>query len=189
MIQFNIQFKVESKIFIQQIIQFKKFKNYSKIIQFKKFKKVFIQIGKIIPAWENSEKMQNGPFFSAKRTCYSFFLWISHFFIHSKIHSIVRQKYSFKEFIHSIVRQKIHSKNLFIQKISKTIYSKNSFIQRRSKIIHSKNLFIQKNPKLFIQRKYSFKWKMDYRPGLNEVEQSFGISDFSGAGDYPDREA
>ena len=28
MIQFNIQFKVESKIFIQKIIQFKKFKNY-----------------------------------------------------------------------------------------------------------------------------------------------------------------
>ena len=50
MIQFNIQFKVESKIFIQKIIQFKKFKNYSKMIQFKKFKKLFIQIGKIIPA-------------------------------------------------------------------------------------------------------------------------------------------
>ena len=50
MIQFNIQFKFESKIFIQKIIQFKKFKNYSKTIQFKKFKKLFIQIGKIIPA-------------------------------------------------------------------------------------------------------------------------------------------
>ena len=34
MIQFNIQFKVESKIFIQKIIQFKKFKNLT--IQFKK---------------------------------------------------------------------------------------------------------------------------------------------------------
>ena len=50
MIQFNIQFKVESKIFIQKIIQFKKFKNYSKMIQFKKIKKLLIQIGKIIPA-------------------------------------------------------------------------------------------------------------------------------------------
>ena len=35
MIKFNIQFKVESKIFIQKIIQFKIFKNYSKIIQLK----------------------------------------------------------------------------------------------------------------------------------------------------------
>ena len=60
----------------------------------------------------------------------------------------------------------IHSKNLFIQKRSKIIHSKSSFIQKRSKIIHSKNLFIQKSPKLFIQRKYSFKWKMYYRPGL-----------------------
>ena len=33
-------------------------------------------------------------------------------------------------------------------------------------IIHSKNLFIQNNPKLFIQRNYSFKRKMEYRPGL-----------------------
>ena len=37
-------------------------------------------------------------------------------------------------------------------------------------IIHSKNLFIQSNPKLFIQRKYSFKWKMYYRPGLTGFE-------------------
>ena len=138
MIQFNIQFKVESKIFIQKIIQFKKFKNYSKIIQFKKFKKLFIQIGKIIPAWENSENMQNGPFFPQNALVIHFSYEYRTFFIHSKIHSIVRQKYSFKEFIHSIVRQKIHSKNLFIQKI---IW-------------------------LFIQWKYSFFWKMPYRPPL-----------------------
>ena len=51
MIRFNIQFKVESKIFIQKIIQLKKLiLHYTKIIQFKKFKKSFIQIGKIIPA-------------------------------------------------------------------------------------------------------------------------------------------
>ena len=60
----------------------------------------------------------------------------------------------------------IDSKNLFIKKKSKIIHSKNSLIQKKSKIIHSKNLFIQKNPELFIQRKYSFKWKMDYCPGL-----------------------
>ena len=60
----------------------------------------------------------------------------------------------------------IDSKNLFIKKKSKIIHSKNSLIQKKSKIIHSKNLFIKKNPELFIQRKYSFKWKMDYRPGL-----------------------
>ena len=135
MIQFNIQFKVESKIFIQKIIQLKKFKHYSKIIQ---FKKLFIQIGKIIPAWENSENLQNGPFFPQNALVIHFSYEYPTFFIHSKIHSIVRQKYSFKEFIHSIVRQQIHSKNVFIQKI---IW-------------------------LFIQWKYSFFWKMPYRPPL-----------------------
>ena len=120
MIQFNIQFKVESKIFIQKIIQFKKFKNYSKIIQFKKLKKLFIQIGKIIPAWENSENMQNGPFFSSKRTCYSFFLWISHFF------------YSFKNSFNSTAK-------IFIQRIySFNSTAKNSF----KEFIHSKNNLI-----------------------------------------------
>ena len=138
MIQFNIQFKVESKIFIQKIIQFKKFKNYSKIIQFKKFKKLFIQIGKIIPAWENSENMQNGPFFPQNALVIHFSYECRTFFIHSKIHSIVRQKYSFKEFIHSIVRKNIHSKNVFIQKIIR----------------------------LFIQWKYSFFLKMPYLPPL-----------------------
>ena len=46
-----------------------------------------------------------------------FLMNIALFLIHSKTHSIVRQKYSFKEFIHSIVRKNIHSKNVFIQKI------------------------------------------------------------------------
>ena len=50
------------------------------------------------------------------------------FFIHSKIHSIVRQKYSFKEFIHSIVRQKYSFKEF--------IHSKNNLI------IHSMKIFI-----------------------------------------------
>ena len=80
-------------------------------------------------------------------TLYSFFLWITHFFINSIIHSIMRCKYSFKEFIHSIVRQNIHSKILFIQKI---IW-------------------------LFIQWKYSFLWKMTYRPPLYSTDHFSGI--------------
>ena len=52
------------------------------------------------------------------------------FVIHSIIHSIVQQKYSFKKFIHS----KKHAN-----------YSFKEFIHsKKSKIIHSKNLFIQK---------------------------------------------
>ena len=109
-----------------------------KIIQFKIESKIFIQIGKIISAWENSEKHAKWAVFSSKWSFYSFCYEYHTFFIHSKIHSIVRQKYSFKEFIHSILRQNIHSKNLFIQKI---IW-------------------------LFIQWKYSFFWKMPYRPPL-----------------------
>ena len=50
----------------------------------------------------------------------------------------MRKKYSFNKFIHS---KKTHN-------------------------IHSMNLSIQMKWKLFIQRKYSFKWKMDYRPRL-----------------------
>ena len=107
---------------------FKKFKNYSKIIQFKKFKKLFIKIGKIIPAWENSENMQNGPFFSSKRTCYSFFLWISHFF------------YSFKNSFNSTAK-------IFIQRIySFNSTAKNSF----KEFIHSKNNLIIHSMKIFI---------------------------------------
>ena len=63
-------------------------------------------------------------------TLYSFFLWITHFFL-------LIQK--------------------FIQSYSKNIHSKHLFIQKNTQIIHSKNLFIQKNPKLFIQRIHSFK--------------------------------
>ena len=54
--------------------------------------------------------------------------------------------------------------------VVKNIHSKNLFIQQKKQIIHSKNLFIQNNPELFIKRKYSFKWKMDYRPGLAPTE-------------------
>ena len=51
------------------------------------------------------------------------------FVIHSIIHSIVQQNYSFKEFIHS---KKIQN------------YSFKKFIHsRKSKIIHSKKIFIQ----------------------------------------------
>ena len=65
--------------------------------------------------------MQNGQFFPQNAPFIHFSYEYRTFLIHSKIHSIVRQKYSFKEFIHSIVRQKIHSKNLFIQKLNQII--------------------------------------------------------------------
>ena len=55
---------------------------------------------------------------------------------------------------------------LFIQWCGKNIQSTNLFIQKNTQNIHSINIFIQQKWKLFIQRKYSFKWKMDYRPGL-----------------------
>ena len=42
-------------------------------------------------------------------TLNSFFLWITHFFIHSIIHSITRWKYSFNKFIHSKKSEIIHS--------------------------------------------------------------------------------
>ena len=61
-------------------------------------------------------------------TLYSFFLWITHFFIHSIIHSIMRCKYSFKEFIHSKILAN---------------YSFNKFIHsKKSEIIHSMKIFI-----------------------------------------------
>ena len=82
--------------------------------------------------------MQNGPFFPQNALFIHFSYEYRTFLIHSKIHSIVRQKYSFKEFIHSIVRKNIHSKNVFIQKIIR----------------------------LFIQWKYSFFLKMPYLPPL-----------------------
>merc|ERR1712141_441201 len=51
------------------------------------------------------------------------------FVIHSIIHSIVQQNYSFKEFI--------HSKKIQNNSFKKFIHS------RKSKIIHSKKIFIQ----------------------------------------------
>ena len=103
------------------------------------------------------------------------------FVIHSIIHSTVQQKYSFKKFIHSkkhanySFKEFIHSKKIQNYSFKKFIHSKKiqnysfkKFIhsKKNEKNIPSKNLFIKKNPKLFIQKKYSFKWKMDYRPGL-----------------------
>ena len=49
--------------------------------------------------------------------------------------------------------------------------------------IHSKSLFIQEKWKLFIQRKYSFKWKMDYRPGLSRPRECIDCID---CGDWRD---
>ena len=70
-------------------------------------------------------------------TLYSFFLWITHFFIHSIIHSIMRCKYSFKEFIHSKILAN---------------YSFNKFIHsKKSEIIHSMKIF---------------NWKWGYRTPL-----------------------
>ena len=63
--------------------------------------------------------------------------------IHLRIHSIVWQKYSFKEFIHSKIIKKysfkefIHSKKIHNYSFKEFIHS------RKSKIIHSKKIFIQ----------------------------------------------
>ena len=85
--------------------------------------------------WKNNLSLRKqgktckmGRFFPLKTHFYSYFLQIMHFLIHSKIHSIVRQKYSFKEFIHSIVWQKYSFKEF--------IHSKNNLI------IHSMKIFI-----------------------------------------------
>ena len=65
------------------------------------------------------------------------------FVIHSIIHSIVQQNYSFKEFIHSkkhanySFKDFIHSKKIQNNSFKKFIHS------RKSKIIHSKKIFIQ----------------------------------------------
>ena len=65
------------------------------------------------------------------------------FVIHSIIHSIVQQNYSFKEFIHSkkhanySFKEFIHSKKIQNYSFKKFIHS------RKSKIIHSKKIFIQ----------------------------------------------
>ena len=71
---------------------------------------------------------QNGPFFPQNALFIHFSYEYRTFLIHSKIHSIVQQKYSFKEFIHSIVRQKYSFKEF--------IHSKNNLI------IHSMKIFI-----------------------------------------------
>ena len=62
-----------------------------------------------------------------------------------------------------------HSFNNSFNCVVKNIHSKHSFIQQKLQIIHSKKLFIQSNPKLFIQKKYSFKWRIDYRPWLHRA--------------------
>ena len=65
---------------------------------------------------KNSEKnMQNGTFFAQNALFIHFSYEYRTFLIHSKIHSIVQQKYSFKEFIHSKKMKIIHSKKIFIQ--------------------------------------------------------------------------
>ena len=79
------------------------------------------------------------------------------FVIHSIIHSIAQQNYSFKEFIHSkkhenySFKEFIHSKKIQNYSFKDFIHSKkiqnNSFKKfihsRKSKIIHSKKIFIQ----------------------------------------------
>ena len=89
----------ESNYSFKEFINFQTKSNYS-------FKELFIQTGQNNPAWESRQK---GPVLTSKGAFYSFFLWKTHVFINSIIHSIVRH---------------IHSKNLFIQKRSKIIHSK-----------------------------------------------------------------
>ena len=60
--------------------------------------------------------MQNGQFFPQNALFIHFSYEYRTFLIHSKIHSIVRQKYSFKEFIHSKNNLIIHSMKIFIFK-------------------------------------------------------------------------
>ena len=59
--------------------------------------------------------MQNGQFFPQYAPFIHFSYEYRTFLIHSKIHSIVRQKYSFKEFIHSKTESNYSFKELFIQ--------------------------------------------------------------------------
>ena len=126
---FNNSFKCTAKIFIQRIYSLKKTKIiHSKLNKKYSFKQLFIQIGKIISAWENSEKHAKWAVFSSKRTFYSFFLWISHFFdsfknsFNSTAKIFIQRIYSFnstaknsfKEFIHSKNNLIIHSMKIFI---------------------------------------------------------------------------
>ena len=71
--------------------------------------------------------------------------------IHLRIHSIVRQKYSFKEFIHSKIIKKYSFKE-FIHSKKIQNYSFKEFIHsRKSKIIHSKKVFIQVKNRLSLR--------------------------------------
>jgi len=72
--------------------------------------------------------MQNGTFFAQNALFIHFSYEYRTFLIHSKIHSIVQQKCSFKEFIHSKENQKYSFKEF--------IHSKNNLI------IHSIKIFI-----------------------------------------------
>ena len=90
-------------------------------------------------------------------TAFIFLMNNAIFVIHSIIHSIVQQNYSFKEFIHSkkhanySFKEFIHSKKIQNYSFKDFIHSKkiqnNSFKKfihsRKSKIIHSKKIFIQ----------------------------------------------
>ena len=58
--------------------------------------------------------MQNGAFFTQNALFIHFSYEYCTFLIHSKIHSIVQQKYSFKEFIHSKNNLIIHSIKILI---------------------------------------------------------------------------
>ena len=76
--------------------------------------------------------------------------------IHLRIHSIVRQKYSFKEFIHSKIIKKYSFKE-FIHSKKIQNYSFKEFIHsRKSKIIHSKKIFIQVKNRLSPRASHSW---------------------------------
>ena len=95
----------------------------SKLNQEYSFNKIIHSNWKKIKAWENSEKLWKkhakwGVFYS-KRTFYSFFLWISHFFdsfknsFNSTAKIFIQKKYSFKKISdHSL--KKSHSKKYLI---------------------------------------------------------------------------
>ena len=128
----NINQIIHSKnLFIQKQNQIIHSKNYS------------FKLDKTTQLEKTVRNRQKGPVLTSKGAFYSFFLWITHFFIHSIIHSIVRQKYSFKEFIHSkkiqnyLFKEFIHSKKIQNYSFKESIHSK------KSKIIHSKKIFIQ----------------------------------------------
>ena len=67
--------------------------------------------------------------------------------------------------IHSKKNLIIHSSKIFIQK-KKKLFIQKKIHSKKKLSIHSKKIFIQKFFWLFIQWKYSFFWKMPYRPPL-----------------------